>query len=150
MRRYWYRRILIMILIFTIAVGGSYYFIEAKENSIKQEVSVSTSDKTMVIPGGMPVGIYLETEGVMVLGTDSIEDKEGIDYEPSEHLVKSGDYIMKLNKKEIQNKNELIEAIESLEQEEVVLTIKRKGETIHVKTKAVEYKRGEYKEEKYK
>ena len=145
MRRYWYRRILIMIVIFTIAVGGSYYFIEAKESLIKQEVSASASDKTMVIPGGMPVGIYLETEGVMVLGTDSVENKDGTKEEPSVHLVKSGDYIMELNNKKIQDKSELIEAINHLKTEEVVLKIQRKGAMIDVKTKAVECEKGKYK-----
>ena len=29
MRKYWYRRILIMIVTFRVAVGGGYYLIEA-------------------------------------------------------------------------------------------------------------------------
>ena len=97
MRRYWYRRILIMILVFTIAVGGSYYFIEARANNLNQEVSAATSDKIMVIPGGMPIGIYLETDGVMVLGTDEVKASDGVMCEPAKHLVKAGDYIKKID-----------------------------------------------------
>ena len=70
MVKYWYRRILIMIVVFTVAAGGSWYFIEKRRVSMKKEVSAETVGESMVIPGGMPVGIYLETEGVMVLGTE--------------------------------------------------------------------------------
>ena len=37
----------------------------------------------------MPIGIYLETNGVMVLGTDAIEGIDGEKHNPSEHLVKA-------------------------------------------------------------
>ena len=144
MRKYWYRRILIMIVVFTIAVGGSYYYIELINSHLKEEVSVKSME-TMVIPGGMPVGIYLETDGVMVLGTDVVKDKEGVEQEPSEHLVKSGDYIKELNGKEIHNKSELIEAIKHLETEEVVLKVQRKENLIDIKTKAIVCEKGEYK-----
>ena len=108
MRRYWYRRILIMILIFTITIGASYYFIETRENFMNQQVSAATSDKTMVIPGGMPVGIYLETDGVMVLGTDEVESIDGTICEPAKHLVKAGDYIQKIDDKIIRSERKSI------------------------------------------
>ena len=78
MRKYWYRRILIMIVTFLIAVGGGYYLTEYQQSKLKAEVNASTAQGNMVIPGGMPIGIYMETEGVMVLGTDSITAEDGI------------------------------------------------------------------------
>ena len=96
-RKYWYRKILIMIVTFSMVVGGSYYLIEAEQGKLQREVSAATTDKTMVIPGGMPIGIYLETNGVMVLGTDAIEGIDGEKHNPSEHLVKAGDYITEVN-----------------------------------------------------
>lgn len=145
MRRYWYRRILIMILIFTVAVGGSYYFIEARENLINQEVSAATSNKTMVIPGGMPVGIYLETDGVMVLGTDKVKAIDGVMCEPAKHLVKAGDYIQKINNLQVETKQELVTAIAELENQDVVLKIDREGEKIDIKLDAVKCSKDEYK-----
>ena len=144
MRRYRYRRILIMILVFTIDVGGSYYFIETRGDFMNQEVSASTSDKIMVIPGGMPVGIYLETDGVMVLGTDKVEAIDGVMCEPANHLVKAGDYIKKIDDKVINSKKELVEAIARLEQQEVILSVKREGEEIDIKMEAVECKKDTY------
>ena len=43
MRKYWYRRILIMIATFTVAVGGSYYLIRDFKEQMKQEVSADTA-----------------------------------------------------------------------------------------------------------
>ena len=145
MRRYWYRRILIMILVFTITVGGSYYLIERRETFINQEVNAKTSGKIMVIPGGMPVGIYLETEGVMILGTEEVKNIEGMMCEPAKHLLKAGDYIQKINNQKVSTKQELIEAIENMKEDEVLLQVSRREEIIDIKLKAVEYKKDEFK-----
>ena len=99
---------------FSMVVGGSYYLIEAEQGKLQREVSAATTDKTMVIPGGMPIGIYLETNGVMVLGTDAIEGIDGEKHNPSEHLVKAGDYITEVNGEAINTKNELIQKIEKV------------------------------------
>ena len=59
MKKYWYRRILIMALVFFVSVGGSYLLIEQKKDAMKQEVRAQTSDEVLVIPGGMQVWIYI-------------------------------------------------------------------------------------------
>ena len=145
MRKYWYRRILIMIVVFTVAVGGSYYFIESRNESIKQEVNAETSEKTMVIPGGMPIGIYLETDGVMVLGTDEVKSVDGMMCEPAKHLVKAGDYIKKVDNQIVESKDDLVEVVSQLNHEDIVLQIERDGETIDVKMEAVKCEKDEYK-----
>ncbi len=145
MIKYWYRRILIMILVFVVFVGGSYILIEEQRISLKQEVSGETYEDTMVIPGGMPVGIYLETDGVMVLGTESITGIDGMKYNHAEHLVKSGDYIVKFNGQEVTEKSQLIDAIRKLKGEDVVLTVKRKEEEIDIRFKCVKCGIDEYK-----
>ena len=58
MKKYWYRRILIMALVFFVSVGGSYLLIEQKKDAMRREVSAQTSEEDLVIPGGMPVGSY--------------------------------------------------------------------------------------------
>ena len=137
MRKYWYRRILIMIATFTVAVGGSYYLIRDFKEQMKQEVSADTAGTQMVIPGGMPIGIYLETEGVMVLGTEAIDGIDGMPHEPAENLVTPGDYIIAMDGEEIRDKSRLVEAVENLEDEEVILTVLRSGEAVDLKVRAV-------------
>jgi len=134
-----------MIVVFTTIVGGSYYLIEEKRVSMKQEVSADTAGDKMVIPGGMPVGIYLETNGVMVLGTEEITGVDGMKHNPAAHLVKSGDYIVAVNGQKIETKTQLIEKVKELEKEEVVLTVKRNESKIDIKFQPVKYKEDEYK-----
>lgn len=144
MRKFWYRRILIMVLILTVSVGGSYFLLEAQKNKLEQEVSAGASGE-LVIPGGMPIGIYLETDGVLVLGTEAIEGMDGESYEPAAHLVKEGDYIIGLNEKETRDKSELIAAVKSLNQDDVILKVIRNEQTIDIRVKAVQCGVDDYK-----
>ena len=144
MKRYWYRRILIILVVFTVIVGGGFYFIKEHRQSLQKEVSAGTSD-SLLIPGGMPIGIYLETEGVMVLGTDAIEGADGIDHEPATHLVKAGDYIVAVDDKGISDKSELVETMEELDHEDVVLKVRRDEQVIDIKLKAVQCSTQDYK-----
>ncbi|GAA0795753.1 SpoIVB peptidase [Faecalicatena orotica] len=109
------------------------------------EVSTEAISEDTVLVGGMPVGIYMETDGVMVLDTDHIKGIDGVDYEPAGHLVKCGDYITGFNGKKIDNKKELMESLKELDEDEVVLQLRRDDETIDVKVKPVECEPDEYK-----
>ena len=142
MKKYWYRRILIMALVFFVSVGGSYLLIEQKKDAMRREVSAQASEEDLVIPGGMPVGIYMKTKGVMVLDTQEIKGKDGAAYEPALHIVKAGDYIVGFNGKDINTKNELVEAVSSFSEQKAKLDICRKGETIHVKMNMIQCEDG--------
>lgn len=133
-----------MILVLMTTVGGSYYVMQTQQSRLEQQVSADASEN-MVIPGGMPVGIYLETEGVLVLGTEAIEGIDGQMYEPAEHLLKKGDYIVGLDDKEISDKGELIAAVKSMDGEEVVLKVVRNDQTIQVRMNAVQTGLDDYK-----
>lgn len=119
-----------------------------KENErMRQEVSAQAVSQNMVIPGGMPVGLYMEADGVLVLGTEEIVSSNGTAREPAENIVKAGDYITGLDEKEIKNKRELVACVEKLTGEEVILHLMREGEPLDVKIKPVccspkEYKLG--------
>lgn len=145
MRTYWYKRILVIILVFTMSVGGGYMLIENRHNQLQKEVSAEPGSSRMVIPGGMPIGIYLETNGVMVLGTDEITGSDGINYAPASNLVQPGDYIVGMNNEEISSKSDLIDAVKKLDKAEAVLTLRRSEEKIDVKLKPVESEDHDYK-----
>ena len=49
--------------------------------------------KRQVLVSGSPVGIYMETKGVLVIDSGEITDREGIRRTPAEHIIQSGDYI---------------------------------------------------------
>ena len=144
MRRFWYRRMIVMILVFAFSVGGSWYVIRTNQKALEKEVGADTSNE-LLIPGGMPVGIYLETEGALVLGTEGVTGEDGEEHEPAAHLVKEGDYIIALDDEEIKNKSQLIEAVAALESDDIVLTVLRNNQKIDIRMKAVRCERNEYK-----
>ena len=82
---------------------------------IKQDntdyVNYSENSLHMVIPSGEPIGIYVKTEGVMVIGTTSFKNSKGIDVSPCEGILTQGDYIISVNGEFIEDKNHLIEVI---------------------------------------
>lgn len=133
-----------MILVSALSVGGGWYVIQTNQAALEREVGADTSNE-LLIPGGMPVGIYLETEGALVLGTEGVTGEDGQEYEPAAHLVKEGDYIIGLDDEEIRNKAELVEAVAALESDEVILTVLRNDQEIDIRIKAVRCGRNEYK-----
>ncbi|MBQ8802419.1 MAG: SpoIVB peptidase [Tyzzerella sp.] len=145
MRKIWYRRILIILVLLATILGTNLGIEELQDEEKRQEVSTRGVDSTLLIPGGMPIGIYMETDGVLVLDTDSIEGMDGTEYAPAKNLVKSGDYIVGINGEEVNSKNDLIQAVGRLDSREVVLSIRREEEYIDVKMNSVEVDTNEYK-----
>ena len=111
----------------------------------EKQVSVENVSKTMVILGGMPVGIYMKTDGILVLGTEGIESLEGVECEPAKNIVKPGDYIVEMNGKEVTTKNDLVNCVERLEEAETILKVRREGEEIQLKLKAIQVAEEDYK-----
>lgn len=141
----WYRRMLVIILIFTITVGGGYCFLQIKQDALKKEVSVNSLSENLLIPGGMPVGIYMETNGVMVLGTEEIKSADGTSEAPAKHLVKDGDYIVGVDSENIENKQELLEVVKKMSKKTVVLHLRRNQEYISVRLRPAKDEDGAYK-----
>ena len=103
-----YRKMLSVLLAVIVVIGGGYCYREWRAEKAEREASVSELSGNLLIPGGMPVGIYMETDGVMVLGTQEIKGKDGIGVNPAKHLVKEGDYIVGVDSDSIYNKSELM------------------------------------------
>lgn len=90
-----------------------------------KEVKVSVLPDLKLVAGGNSIGVRINTDGVMVLGIGSVKDKNGQAVEPCRDILKAGDMILKVDDKEILNKEELIRAIEENEEGKIKLTIKR-------------------------
>ncbi len=134
---------LVTAALLTCLIG--YQAQSSKKESWQTEAGTEAISDNTVLLGGMPVGIYMETDGVMVLNTEEIEGIDGQEYEPAGHLVKAGDYITGFNNQEIHNKKELLKALENLDDDEVVLTLRRDEEKLDVKLEPVESSPNEYK-----
>lgn len=106
-----------------------------------REVTLDVLPGLEVIPGGITVGVRISTNGVMVLGTGSVTDEDGLIHNPSAGKLKAGDLILNANGKDLANKEDLISAI-SESGETLTLHIKRENETIQTIIKPVRSERG--------
>ena len=74
-------------------------------------IKVHTVEKQEVLVSGSPVGIYMETKGVLVIDSGEITDREGIRRTPAEHIIQSGDYICEIDGKVLTGKRQLMQLV---------------------------------------
>lgn len=101
-----------------------------------KDVDINVIQEKKLIPVGQPIGIYMKTDGVMVIGTGEVKGMDGMSYEPAYNLVRSGDYIEEINGQTVYNKKELVEKVNNAG-DEAILTVRRNGEHIKVKVKCI-------------
>lgn len=110
-----------------------------------KKISLDVIDTVELIPCGTPIGIYVETDGILVLGNGRITGEDGLNYEPISNRLKSGDYIMSINGISVRDKNELIKEIQKSEGKDINLLVRRNEENIMVKITPVKTASGSYK-----
>lgn len=112
--------------------GNKTYTIECRLCHVMplKKVKVQIVEDTWVAASGTPIGLYMETEGVMIIGSGDVVSTDGIAYQPAEHIVQAGDYILKANGTDITNKNQLISMIHDSNGETMELVVDRNGEEI--------------------
>lgn len=110
-----------------------------------KQIELGVINTTELKPSGSPIGIYVETDGVMILGTGVISGMDGLNYEPSLNKLKTGDYITAANNKPINNKKELIEAIQTCQGKDLLIDVRRDGLKLQYKITPVKTAENEYK-----
>lgn len=108
-------------------------------------VSVNVVPRKSVYIGGEPIGIYLETDGVLVIETGKIIGMDGKKHCPAESIVKSGDYIQTVNGKAVATKEELIDCIGKCSGTDLTLEVLRDGKEINLQLHPVQDENGSYK-----
>lgn len=107
-------------------------------------VNVKVVDKMYLAPSGEPIGIYVETNGLLVLATTTVEGKDGLVYEPSANIVKSGDYILKINGSPVKTIKEFNAEIQKAGEEKITVRIRRNGKETDVAMRPVCAKDGNF------
>lgn len=108
-------------------------------------IKVHTVEKQEVLVSGSPVGIYMETKGVLVIDSGEIMDREGIRRTPAEHIIQSGDYICEIDGKVLTGKRQLMQLVRENQGEPMELQVIRHQETIKLEMTPVETEDGSYK-----
>ena len=108
-------------------------------------IKVHTVEKQEVLVSGSPVGIYMETKGLLVIDSGEITDREGIRRTPAEHIIQSGDYICEIDGKVVTGKRQLMQLVRENQGEPMELQVIRHQETIKLEMTPVETEDGSYK-----
>ena len=109
-----------------------------------KDVEVMLVEPEAVYASGMPIGIYVKTEGVLIIGTGEVETKGEGTVKPAENLVKKGDYIVSINGEKVEEKEDLIEKINAFGRQKEVLGVLRGDEYIEVSLKPEKSSDGKY------
>ncbi|MBQ7954396.1 MAG: SpoIVB peptidase [Lachnospiraceae bacterium] len=110
-----------------------------------KQVDIEVIQDMMVTPVGEPIGIYVKTEGLLVIGVGEFDDAGGRKQSPAKYLLKTGDYILKVNDESVSEKEDFMEVIEDSEGEKIALTIRRDDKEFNVNVEPVKNMDGEYK-----
>ena len=110
-----------------------------------KDVAVEVVEPKRIAPCGEPVGIYVKTDGVMVIGTGTVNGIDGMNYAPAENLVKSGDYVKTVDGEVVGDKESRMAKVGESGGAPLVLGIMRDGELIYQRIRPVQTSEREYK-----
>lgn len=108
-------------------------------------VDVQVIQNRTLTPAGIPIGIYVKTEGVLVIGIGEFTGEDGQKLSPSRYILQSGDYIMQVNDEAISGKADFVEKVKHSEGQEMVLKVKRGEEELLLRVRPVTSQSGDYK-----
>lgn len=100
-----------------------------------KKIKVKVVDGQKVIPSGQVVGIYVETNGLLVIDTDGFTGENGVDHAPSKNKLYRGDYIKKIDGADVLSKKQFIEKINQSGGNSVTLTVSRRSKVLKIKIK---------------
>ncbi len=105
-----------------------------------KNVRVEVLPQTKLVPGGQSVGVFLNSEGVMVVGQSIVQDQEGSRYNPAKEAgIEVGDVILKVNGQTVTSDEQVATTIDQAGRtgRELKFLIKRKGKTFPASVKPV-------------
>ena len=110
-----------------------------------KEIQLDVVETRYAIPCGMPVGIYMKSNGIMVIGTGRVTGADGQELEPAYGVLQSGDYIEAINGQPLRDKEALITNLNRIGDSEALLRIRRGGACMDVSMNPVKSEDGSYK-----
>ena len=90
-------------------------------------VAANVLPNTRLIPCGQTVGVQMDTDGLLVLGTGYVEDANGNKTEPCKGILKTGDLIQSVNGETMKNKENFLSAIDQQNGASVEIAFVRDG-----------------------
>ena len=107
-----------------------------------KEIQVRAMEPIQVAASGEPIGIYVETKGLLVLSTTSVEGQDGLIHEPATNIVKTGDYILQVEGTPVKTIQEFNQSVQKRKGEKIHLQIRRERQKLEVAISSVPAKDG--------
>ena len=142
-----YRKLLWILLIANmLAIIGYTCFLwnEKSQTALNLSVDAVPEERIKVMPVGTPVGIYIDTKGVMVIDTGEVTDQYGQVKEPAKGLIQAGDYILNINGTEVNSTNEVTNIVEQCQGQCLEMIIWRDGKELQVTLYPIKSSYGNY------
>ena len=112
-----------------------------------KSVNIKKVPEIYIIPGGQPIGVKIDTKGLMVIAISEFKTSGNITISPSAMAgIETGDYIIEINGNKLKTAEDLMREVDNSEGKEISILIKRGSET---KLKKVKPEKSE-KDGKYK
>jgi len=112
------------------ASGGGYFESSALRFPFGYG-KASPENETKIVPLGLTIGVRINTDGVMVLGTGSFLGEDGHTHSPGDGILRGGDLIIKANESPIDTKEDLSQLVAKSEGD-VTLLLRRDGSEFEV------------------
>lgn len=110
-----------------------------------RKVEITAVSPQTVAVGGSAIGIHVETDGILVLGTTAVVGEDKMTYEPATNRLKSGDYIVEVNGCTMTEKEDLVRLLKESDGSALVCKVRRGKEIIDVAITPVRGTDGSYK-----
>ncbi len=95
-------------------------------------VSISQTDRKCVVPGGIPFGIKMISNGVMVTAVSAINCDGKLTSPARDAGIKSGDVILSINGRSVKSNLEVVDAVNQANGKSIKVSLKQNGKTKEV------------------
>ncbi len=132
----------------TLRTGGNQeYLMDVKLFGFLpvKRIGIQVVEPQELIPMGVPVGIYVKTDGILVIGVGEFTGQNGVEYSPARYILNSGDYIRRVNGEAVTDKDDFMRRVEESGGRDLLLEVERNGELIEQSVTPVKDQNGVYK-----
>ncbi len=110
-----------------------------------KQVSIQVISDRELIPVGEPIGLYVKTDGLLVIGVGEFRGMDGLTYSPAKYILRSGDYIKEINGEPISDKEKFMDIVKKCDGQNITLKIERNDQEMEVCIHPVKNEDKEYK-----